>query len=179
MPETKLPDAVARVRSVIAAESCQSDGQLLASFVDGDPQAFALLVRRHGPMVLSVCRRITGHTHDAEDAYQAVFLTLARKAAAVTRGEAVGNWLYGVAVRTARHARTAAARHRAREFPTDPLPDTGRSDPPPFPAADRAVLDEELARLPDRYRTLVVLCDLEGEPQAALARRFGLAVGTI
>jgi RNA polymerase sigma factor (sigma-70 family) len=180
MPVTGLSAAIARIhRAVVPAdEPCQSDEQLLSSFVAGrDPRAFALLVRRHGPMVLSVCRRITGHTHDAEDAFQAVFLTLAQRADSLTQPHAVGNWLYGVAVRTARHARADSAKRHTREAPTDPLPETGRSDPEPFD--DRGVFDEELARLPERYRALIVSCDLEGEPQAELARRFGLPVGTV
>jgi RNA polymerase sigma factor (sigma-70 family) len=182
MPGTGFPTLVTKLRQAAdpTAEPSQSDGRLLASFVAGrDPRAFALLVRRHGPMVLAVCRRITGHAHDAEDAFQAVFLTLARRARDVSRAEALGNWLYGVAVRTARHARAGAARRRARETPTDPLPDSGRPDPEPFPSDTRAILDEELARLPDMYRTPVVLCDLGGEPQAALARRLGVPVGTV
>src|SRR5213595_4056472 len=78
----------------------QSDGQLLARFVSGrDEGAFAALVRRHGPMVLGVCRRVLGHPQDAEDAFQATFLVLVRKAASIARRERVGNWLYGTACR--------------------------------------------------------------------------------
>jgi RNA polymerase sigma factor (sigma-70 family) len=130
-------------------------------------------------MVLAVCQRITGHTQDAEDAFQATFLVLARRAADVRPAEQVGNWLYGVAVRTARAARVAAARRRAQEAPTHPLPEVGRADPYSFPEDVRAVLDEELVRLPDKYRALLVHCDLGGEPQTATARRLGLPVGTI
>jgi RNA polymerase sigma factor (sigma-70 family) len=181
MPVTGLSAALARIHRVVdrADEPCQTDEGLLAAFVaERDPRAFALLVQRHGPMVLSVCRRITGHAHDAEDAFQAVFLTLARRAGSLARRNAVGNWLYGVAVRTARHVRASSARQRAREVPTDPLPEVGWS-PPELLGTDRAALDEELAGLPDRYRALIVSCDLQGEPQAALARRFGLPVGTV
>lgn len=182
MSETQFSATLALVRRAIdpTAESARSDGQLLASFVaDGDPDAFALLVRRHEPMVLGVCRRITDHAHDAEDASQAVFLVLARRAATVNPPEAVGNWLYGVAVRTACEARAIAARRRTRETPTHPLPERGRPDPEPLAGDTRAALDEELARLPDKYRTLIVLCDLEGEAQAPLAHRFGLPLGTV
>jgi RNA polymerase sigma factor (sigma-70 family) len=182
MPPTRFPALAAQIRAVVHApvERPQTDGELLASFVaDRDPRAFALLVRRHGPMVLAACRRITGHAHDAEDAFQAVFLTLARRAGDVAQPEAAGNWLYGVAVRTARRARAVAARRSTREAPTDPLPDLGRPDPDPVPTDARAILDEELARLPDKYRTPVVLCDLGREPQAALARRLGVPVGTV
>src|SRR5262249_13281684 len=102
--------------------------------------------------------------HDAEDAFQATFLVLVRKAAAVPRG-AVGNWLYGVAYRTALNARRAAARRRARERPEDHMP-----HPTTGPAEDwaelRPLLDDELARLPDKYRSAFVLCDLEGLTRA-------------
>jgi RNA polymerase sigma factor (sigma-70 family) len=182
MPGTRFPTLVSKLRLAVGptAEPSRSDGQLLASFVtDRDPRAFALLVKRHGPMVLAVCRRVTGHAHDAEDAFQAVFLTLVRRAGNVSQPELLGNWLYGVAVRTARHARAGAARRRTRETPTDPLPDSGRPDPEPVPSDTRAILDEELARLPDKYRTPVVLCDLGGEPQTALARRLGVPTGTV
>src|SRR4051812_1122864 len=94
----------------------RSDRQLLGDYAAAnDPAAFAALVRRHGPMVLGVCRRLLGHLHDAEDAFQATFLVLARKAASVVPPGAVGNWLYGVACRAARKAREAAARRRAPE----------------------------------------------------------------
>ena len=182
MSATRASAVVAQICVSVDSETerLRPDDQLIGAFVaDRDARAFALLVRRHGPMVLSVCRRITGHVHDAEDAFQAVFLTLARRAGEVARPEAVGNWLYGVAVRVARQARAVAARRRTRETPTDPLPDTGRPAPEPLPADIRALLDEELVRLPDKYRTLLVLCDLGGESQTALAQRLGIPVGTV
>ncbi len=178
MPPTALSDAIARVARPLQA--CPSDEALIAAFVTNrSDAAFTELVRRHGPMVLGVCRRITGHNQDAEDAFQATFLVLARRAAVVSRPEQIGNWLYGVAVRTARDARITAARRRTRETPTHPLPEVGRADTGLFPDEFQAILDEELVRLPQKYRTLIVLCDLRGEPQATAARRLGLPVGTV
>src|SRR5262249_58580762 len=119
------------------------DRQLLERFTaEREEIAFAELVRRHGPMVLGVCRRVLGHDHDAEDAFQAVFVVLARKAATVRWDESVGRWLYEVAYRVARKARVAAARRGARERRAA---DMGRQEPAPDPAQSevRAILDEE------------------------------------
>src|SRR5947208_6910299 len=104
-------------RSVLAREvDALSDRQLIEQFVSRrDEIAFEALVRRHGPMVLGVCRRVTGHAHDAEDAFQATFLVLFRKARSVVPREAVGNWLYGVAQRTALEAKALACRRRGKE----------------------------------------------------------------
>src|SRR5262249_14892382 len=151
-------------------------GELLGRYLqrrDGD--AFEALLARHGPMVLGVCRRLLGSAADAEDAFQATFLVLVRKAASIVPREQVGNWLYGVAYRTATSAKVmtdrrgakerAAARPEAREehAPTDLGP----------------LLDEELNRLPDKYRTPVVLCDLEGATRREAARRLGWPEGTL
>jgi RNA polymerase sigma factor (sigma-70 family) len=156
-----------------------SDGELLECFVKGRSEAaFEALVRRHGSMVLSVCRRVLRHAQDAEDAFQATFLVLARKAAVVVPRELVGNWLYGVAYRTALEARKAAARRRARERQVADMPE-------PYAPADgapddwRPVLDEELSRLSDKYRAVVVLCELEGRPRKEVAARLGIPEGTL
>jgi RNA polymerase sigma factor (sigma-70 family) len=155
-----------------------SDGQLLGCFVEGrDEAAFTALVRRHGPMVLGVCRRLLWHAQDAEDAFQVVFLVLARKAAALRARELVGNWLYGVAYRTALRARAALARRRAREKQVGQLPHPLVE---PAEAQDwRPVLDGELSRLPEKYRAAVVLCDLQGRPRREAARQLGLPDGTL
>jgi RNA polymerase sigma-70 factor (ECF subfamily) len=153
-------------------------GRFLASRDEAAEEAFAELVHRHGPMVLGVCRRILGDAHEAEDAFQATFLVLARKAATVARREKVASWLYGVAVRTAREARVRSARRRAREervrtpMYVDP-PDDGA------PTELREILDEELARLPARHRGPVVLCELEGLSRPEAARRLGIPEGTL
>jgi RNA polymerase sigma factor (sigma-70 family) len=153
-----------------------TDSQLLECFLSQrDEAAFAALVRRHGSMVLGVCRRVLGNHHDAEDALQATFLVLARKAASVG---SLGPWLHGVAYRTALRARTINARRRAKEErardlarPLDPAPDGWQELLP--------LLDQELDRLPERYRVAVVLCDLEGMTRREAARQLGVAEGTL
>ncbi|HEX4610069.1 MAG TPA: sigma-70 family RNA polymerase sigma factor, partial [Urbifossiella sp.] len=156
------------------------DGQLLARFIAGrDEEAFAALVRRHGPLVLAVCRRVTADADLADDAFQATFLVLARKADAVRPREAVRGWLYGVAVRTALRARTMAGRRAKREVLVADVPDRPR---PPAPDRDPdavAALDEEVARLPESFRLAVVLCEIDGLSRAQAATRLGVAEGTL
>src|SRR5262245_54502335 len=107
MATNRLQTVLNHLRPAVGAPS---DGHLLARFVAGrDEAAFAALLRRHGPMVLGVCRRVLQHTQDAEDAFQATFLLLARKAGSVVRREAVGSWLYRVAYRAALEARAMRA----------------------------------------------------------------------
>jgi RNA polymerase sigma-70 factor (ECF subfamily) len=155
-----------------------SDGQLLECFLARrEEAAFTALVRRHGPMVLGVCRRVLRNPHDAEDAFQATFLVLVRKAASILPRDAVGNWLYGVAYRTARKARAAAALRRAKERQLPLRPGSNGLDET---ARDwRPLLDQEVSRLPDRYRAPVVLCDLEGQTRREAARRLGWPEGTL
>jgi RNA polymerase sigma-70 factor (ECF subfamily) len=132
-------------------EGVLTDGQLLARFVaTRDEASFASLVRRHGPMVLGVCRRLLRHAQDAEDCFQATFLVLVRKAS-VVRGEAVGSWLYSVAYRTSLEARAFNARRRARERQVEviPHPEVTLAEVPDW----RPWLDRELSRLPEKYRT--------------------------
>jgi RNA polymerase sigma factor (sigma-70 family) len=155
-----------------------TDGQLLGCFlVSRNEAAFAALVKRHGPMVWGVCRRLLDY-QDAEDAFQATFLVLVRKAASIIPREMVANWLYGVAHQTALHARRTIARRRARERQVTPMPD------PPGVQQDRwpdlqPLLDQELSRLPDKYRGVLVLCDLEGKTRKEVARQLGCPEGTV
>jgi RNA polymerase sigma factor (sigma-70 family) len=157
-----------------------SDGLLLERFhQDGDETAFALLVQRHGPMVLSVCRRVLGDSPDADDAFQVTFLVLVRKAASLRQPNSLAAWLHGVAHRTALKARANAARRCAVERQTEPmLP----SEPPDDELSDRelhAALDEELNRLPEKYRAPLVLCYLEGLTNEQAACRLGWRVGSM
>jgi RNA polymerase sigma factor (sigma-70 family) len=156
-----------------------SDGQLLARFLrERDESAFEGLVRRYGPMVLGVCRRLLGNCHDTDDAFQTTFLVLVRKGATVVPGELVGHWLYGVAYRTAIHARRLAARRRTREKQVEQMPEPGVVDPESFKDL-RAVLDQELSRLPEVYRVPVVLCELAGQSKKEVAQRLGVPEGTV
>jgi RNA polymerase sigma factor (sigma-70 family) len=165
---------------VLTREGCGlSDAQLLSCFAERrDAAAFEALVRRHGPMVLGTCRRVLGDTHDAEDAFQAVFLVLVRKAASVTSRETVGGWLYGVAYRTALAARTKRKWRRAREKQVEAMPDSA-VEPDDTWSELRPLLDKELSRLPEKFRLPVVLCDLEGLPRRQVARQLGLPEGTL
>jgi RNA polymerase sigma factor (sigma-70 family) len=166
-------------RLVRARDAESTDGQLLGAFVtDRDGDAFATLVRRHGPMVLGVCRRVIGDAHLAEDAFQATFLVLARRAGAIRPRHLVGPWLYGVAYRTALKARGTAARRKAKEKQVDAMPQPAVSPDEAWTDL-QPVLDAELARLPDKYRIPVVLCDLGGRPQREVARELKLPAATL
>ncbi len=163
-----------------------SDAELLARFlrredVASSEAAFAALVERHGPMVLGVCRRMLGDHHAAADAFQAVFLVLARKAPMVRVEDTLGRWLHGVSVRVSLQARAAARAERARVRSLDGLDPADESTPadPEGRRELRAAIDEEIARLPARYRSAVVLCYLEGLPPEQAARRLRCPVGTL
>ncbi len=161
------------------------DAELLGRFVDGGrgesaEAAFAAMVERHGPMVLGVCRRVLGNRHEAEDAFQATFLILARKARWIARPEQLASWLHGVALRTARDARHRDDRRRARERKAS-LPADAVAPPDNSHARDelRAIVDEELARLPAAYRGPVILCELDGLSRRSAAVRLGISEGTL
>jgi RND family efflux transporter MFP subunit len=159
-----------------------TDGQLLERFATSRDEAaelaFAVLVERHGPMVLRVCRGVLADAHDSQDAFQATFLVLVQRARGLCVRESLGPWLHQVAFRTASCARSAAARRRRHERAASLLtaaqPSSGDPD-----AELRRVLHEELERLPDRYRTPLVLCDLEGHTHEQAARHLGWPVGTV
>ncbi|HEV3438159.1 MAG TPA: sigma-70 family RNA polymerase sigma factor [Gemmata sp.] len=182
MPHPVLSAAVARASRAITqpSESETTDGRLLEQFIQAkDELAFAELVRRLGPMVLGVCRRIIGNIHLAEDAFQAAFIVLARRANDVRPREGVRGWLYGVAVRTAREARAVSARRRTREVTVPAVPDRP-GEPEELPDVDVIrILDEEVGTLPDHLRVTVVLCELEGLSRKVVAERLKIAEGTL
>jgi RNA polymerase sigma factor (sigma-70 family) len=167
-------------RAALLQEGGLTDGELLGQFLaDGNEAAFAALVRRHGSMVLGVCRRVLGHEADAEDAFQATFLVLIRRAAAVVPRDQVGNWLYGVAYRTALQAKGARARRQAKEGQVTPRPAAQDLLDEAAQRERLQLLDQELARLPQRYRVAVVLCDLEGKTHKEAARLLGCPEATL
>jgi RNA polymerase sigma factor (sigma-70 family) len=178
MDSRPLRNLLDRLRRTAAAPGDGlSDAELLLRFVRRrDEAAFELLVWRHGPMVLSVCRRVLRDPHAAEDAFQATFLALARKAGSIAHGGAVAPWLYRVALRAALRARATAAKRAARPLPADlPAPDAGGRAEDDW----RPILDEEINRLPERYRGPVVLCHLQGHTLAEAARQLGCPRGTV
>src|SRR5262249_49410066 len=157
-------------RAVLRDGAGFGDGELLGGFIERhDEAALAALVKRHGPMVWGVCRRLLSH-HDSEDAFQATFLVLIRKAAAVVPRERGGHWLAGVAHQRALLARRTTARRRAREIQVTAMPDT-EAVPPDQWAEFEPLLDQELSRLPDHYRAVIVLCELEGRTRKEVARQ--------
>jgi RNA polymerase sigma factor (sigma-70 family) len=157
-----------------------TDRQLLHGFcARGDQAAFAALLGRHGPMVLRVCRRVLRHEQDAEDAFQATFLVLARRAGSIRRTEALASWLHGVAHRVALRARRDAGRRRAHEREAQPMPARTAGSGEADWREVQAALDEEIRALPEKYRAAFVLCFLEGKSRAEAAGELGLKEGTV
>jgi RNA polymerase sigma factor (sigma-70 family) len=181
MAAQQLPTVLHYLRRLVSVANAGglADNQLLSRFVaNRDDAAFEVLIWRHGTMVLNLCRRVLGNEHDAEDAFQATFLTLARKAGSIGRRQAVGSWLYKVAYRIALAARAKSVRRMAREQPLGELPAPERA--PDILWDDlRPVIDEEILRLPARYRTPFVLCCLEGRTIDEAALGLGCPRGTI
>jgi RNA polymerase sigma factor (sigma-70 family) len=156
-----------------------SEGQLLARFAgDRDEIAFEAIVSRHGPMVLGICRRLLDDPHDVEDAFQATFLVLVRRAGSLRHRDLLANWLYGVALKVASRACRDRARRKTRERPE--LGDEPLAQPEePDLGEVRTVLDAEVARLPERFRIPIVLCYFEGMTHDQAAERLRCPVGTV
>ncbi|MCC6418196.1 MAG: sigma-70 family RNA polymerase sigma factor [Gemmataceae bacterium] len=179
MPDNSLRGLLCGLRRLTDHSGGLSDAELLERFVTArDEAAFEVLVWRHGPMILGVCRRLLRREQDVEDAFQATFLALVRKGHTIGRREAVGSWLYKVAYRTALAACSASARRAGREQPwvEQPAPDA----PDDLLWRDlRSVLDREVMALPEKYRTPFLLCCLEGKSNEEAARQLGCARGTV
>jgi RNA polymerase sigma factor (sigma-70 family) len=181
MAAEQLNQLVRHIRRVVPGDDAdRTDAELLRRFVaERDEAAFTTLVQRYGPLVLGVCQRVLHHRQDAEDAFQATFLVLLHKAGSIKQPELVGNWLYGVAHFTAKNAKVSAARRRARERQVTEM----------APAQDvvgedvwrelRPLLDEELSRLPEKYRVPIVLCELHGKSRKEVARLLDCPEGTV
>jgi len=181
------------LRHVRKMAACSGEGQatdrlLLGRFVQSrEDGAFAELARRHGPMVWGVCRGVLRNWHDAEDAFQATFLVLARKAASIRRPEALAGWLHGVAYHLACKAQASATRRVGRiSNPSYSIEEQRKEDMPANdPLLDmtcrelQRTVHEELARLPDKYRVPLVLCYLEGKRQEDAARELGCSAGAL
>jgi RNA polymerase sigma factor (sigma-70 family) len=181
MASGQLNPLIRHLRRVVRPRGADgpTDAQLLERFVQGhDEAAFELLVWRHGAMVHNVCLRVLRREHDAEDAFQATFLALVRKAGSIGNRASVGGWLYKVAYRVALRARAAAP---VLPLPAEPLPDASAADPVQELLGRElgSVLHEEINRLPDKYRVAFVLCHLEGQTIETAARSLGCPPGTV
>jgi RNA polymerase sigma factor (sigma-70 family) len=197
MAQGQLGSLLQHIRRLIGAAPAEQtpDALLLEQFrLHRDETAFTTLVQRHGPLVLGVCRRMLRDAHEAEDAFQATFLVLARKAGAIRKPEALSSWLHGVAARVASRARSQGVQRRSRESQVMAMtrdngagthdafePATGLPEPPSESVQRelRSLLDEELARLPDKYRLPMVLCYLEGKSNEEAAAQLQWTKGTV
>lgn len=165
-------------RTLLLEQAGCTDEQLLRRFVEhGDELAFAAIVRHHGPLVFGVCRRLLPH-HDAEDAFQATFLVLVRKAASIAAPALLANWLHGVAFNAARKAKLMIARRRTKERQAAIVPEAETRQPDLWCDLD-PLLDQELRRLPEKYRLPILLCDLKGTPRKEAARQLQWSEGTL
>ncbi len=179
MATSQMSGVIQHLRSILRDAAGLTDGQLLEDYISRrDEAAFAALVRRHGPMVWGVCRRVLRNHHDAEDAFQATFLVLVRKAASIASRELLANWLYGVAHQTALKARATAAKRKGRERQVTEMPEPAVVEQDLWNDL-QPLLDQELSRLPDKYRVVIVLCDLEGKTRKEAARQLGCPEGTV
>jgi RND family efflux transporter MFP subunit len=182
MADANLDRFLRRIRRAAAAGSGLSDSDLLKRFLEArDEAAFELLLRRHERLVLGVCRRNLHNFHDVEDAFQAVFLALARKAGSITKKASLAAWLYKVAYRVALGVRSRTIRDASRELPLDDARHAAAAerDQGIEGREQRAVLDQELSRLPERFRTPLLLCYVQGKTLEEAAAQLGRPRGTI
>ncbi|MBY0522249.1 MAG: sigma-70 family RNA polymerase sigma factor [Gemmataceae bacterium] len=189
MADGQLGLVLRHIRRLIGTEGAPADGtdaQLLERFVaTRDEAAFETLVQRYGALVLGVCRRVLRDEHATEDAFQATFVVLARKAASIRKQESIGSWLYGVAYRVAVRAKSSAQKRRTHETAVDDMTQTLPADDETDPVDRtswnevRTVLDEELNQLPAKDRAPLVLCYLKGRTNDEAARELHCPVGSM
>jgi RNA polymerase sigma factor (sigma-70 family) len=186
MPSGQLGSLMQHLRRLVggAAGADTPDALLLQQFTEqADEAAFGSLVARHGPLVLGVCRRVLHDEHQAEDAFQAVFMVLAKRASAIRRPEALSSWLYGVAYKASARLRAGSLQRYTQESQVPAMGDPNSSEPDALSEATRrelrAVIDEELSRLPDKYRLPMILCYLEGKTNEEAARQLNWTKGTV
>jgi RNA polymerase sigma factor (sigma-70 family) len=181
MAGSQLTSILRHIRHLVGGDhgGAASDRQLLHRYAEcGDSDAFATLIERHGPLALGVCQRVLGNSHDAEDAFQAVFVVLARKAGASGWQESVGPWLHEVAHRVALRARGRAMRRAEHERRAADMRPSETTAEPAWTDV-RSVLDDELERLPAKYRAPLLLCYLEGKSNEEAAQQLGCPAGTV
>jgi len=181
MAPTQLVPVLPHLRRLIAVQQAEgvSDHQLLQDFtLKRDSQAFTAIVERHGKLVFGVCRRVLQHLQDAEDAFQATFLVLSRRAGSIRKRESLASWLYGVAYRMSMKAKRDAARRRTHEKLAGVRPVGNGAHELTWRDA-QAILDDEIRRLPDKYRAPFLLCCLESQSRTEAAAQLGLKEGTL
>jgi RNA polymerase sigma factor (sigma-70 family) len=181
MANRPLNGVVQHVRKLAAIQSARAtpDRELLQQFVtSNDEAALTVLIERHGPMVLGVCRRALRCVADADDAYQATFLVFSRKASSIRKTASVGSWLHGVAVRVAAKLKRECARRKHHERSSKPPITRSPADQVSW-AEVQTVLDEELHCLPERFRAVLILCYLDGKTRDEAAKQLGLTLGVL
>ncbi len=180
MPYDGLSPVARHLNRLVGAHQPETDRQLMARFASTQDQlAFAELVRRHGGLVLATCKRILGHSHDAEDAFQATFLVIAKKAGSVSWNDSVAGWLHAVAIRLSHKVRTGNARRQALAAKVTTVPPNTPRQPEPDEALLSAAIDDEIRRLPKEYSEVVLLCAVEGLSTPLAAARLGVSDGAV
>lgn len=182
MPNSSMSTVILHLRKTMCLQDDVgvTDAHLLERFIEHrDEAAFAALVRRHGSMVMGVCLRVVRNRQDAEDAFQATFLVLVRKAASISSRGLLANWLYGVAYNTALKAKAVNIKRQAKEKQVIEMPDPPIAGQEPWSDDLQALLDQELNGLPEKYRIPIILCDLEGKTRKEAAKQLGCPEGSL
>jgi RNA polymerase sigma factor (sigma-70 family) len=182
MPTSSMSTVIPQLHKAICLqdELGMTDAELLERFIEHrDEAAFAVLIRRHGSMVMGVCLRVVRNHQDAEDAFQATFLVLVRKATSIASRGLLANWLYGVAYNTALKAKVSNIKRQAKEKQVATMPDPVMSGQELWNDDRKALLDQEISRLPKKYRVPILLCDLEGKTRKEAAQELGCPEGSL